>query len=1169
MGKFFKLKNIEIHMVEVDVLRGGKRHNLLQSSSRIKVMKEVEAKHFDVVIASPPCSTFSRARCTSDFGPRPLRSSRFPRGFPWLSGAARITADEANSLVDFTSGVLRAQMSQGGVGLLEHPEDLGQVRQKDGTTLCPASIWRWPQVRSLLTISQVTWGAIYQEDFGTEYKKPTRLLTNLPDTHRFMCVGEPQFSEDGFYIGPLIARAQAGVKLHGAKGTDGFNTSASAAWPTALCKRLSEMIVEHITSQDHQKWVDKVPSVGVTHLGIKGSAAAVGVILGGAHILPVSQGTTSRRKITDEELALVRSGRGQELEGVYVGRSTAPGGTPSRWANPFRIGVHGNREGVIDLFKAWIKKDMAEGEVQGLLGKTLLCHCTKDQECHADFLCVLAEEEYKRLSKSKFLKLKLVEAKDNFKGNRDNDPVMMDYIDDGLPVRCGKVSRSTLPTCRPGPHQERKSSFMGKSRTFEDGGGLCSPGRLRKQDRQCASPLSKEILAQARLLLDDSVRRRSGGKDTSLTFMMKLAAGRFEECPFDQGVLDEMVGFLQKALGLKAEDCTAALGQSFRLRMFKYLLKELGDPDWQFFDQLEEGVPVGVGVTMPRTPLVFDQKVKWALDEDSVGAQHEVENYRSLKGYEEEVKKLFQEEERLGWMKEMSDEEARKEYGENLFLAGLAVVVEKDKFRVVHDGTHGVKVNSRIRVQDQVKSPTAGEIRTLMKERYQDTGGSKQFVLVGDVSKAHRRVMVRRQDWGWQACRLQEGRIWVNCVGTYGMSSAGYWWARLSSSVLIRLFYYLLASSGLQDALLFADDILMIAGRASEIIDLGALILVWVALGVPWKWKKWRGGHQASWIGYWLCFESYQLGISEARSKWLRSWIEKTLSDGAVQMEDFRAVLGRISFTLGVLDYLKPFVSPLFAWASAIDHLGRVLLPWSVSFILSYVRSELEDGRRTTVVRPREIFLGPVFRADAKAEGQVVVLGGWECRNGCHPSSARWFSLALTRRTAPWAFSRGEPFRTIAALELFASLVSLMVFGDSMREGTNGVLHLTGLTDNSGNVSALSRLMSSKFPLIVILTELAAQMRERRLELDLEWIPRNQNEEADAITNGKTGLFDPSKKIEVEVASLKFIVLNKMVEVADHLYEQVKTRRSEKIGSGLPVVVSRGKKRPLKESDPW
>ncbi len=128
------------------------------------------------------------------------------------------------------------------------------------------------------------------------------------------------------------------------------------------------------------------------------------------------------------------------------------------------------------MFKVWIKMDMAEGEVQALRGKTLLCHCTKDQECHADMLCDLADKEDKKLLKAQFLKLKLVEAKDNFKGNRDNDPVMMDYIDDGLPVRGGKVARSTLPTCRPGPHQERKSSFMGKSRTFEDGRGCVPPG---------------------------------------------------------------------------------------------------------------------------------------------------------------------------------------------------------------------------------------------------------------------------------------------------------------------------------------------------------------------------------------------------------------------------------------------------------------------------------------------------------------------------------------------------------------------------------------------------------------------------------------------------------------------------------------------------------------------
>ena len=290
---------------------------------------------------------------------------------------------------------------------------------------------------------------------------------------------------------------------------------------------------------------------------------------------------------------------------------------------------------------------------------------------------------------------------------------------------------------------------------------------------------------------------------------------------------------------------------------------------------------------------------------------------------------------------------------------------------------------------------------------------------------------------------------------------------------------------------------------------------------------------------------------------------------GVVDMADFKAVVGRLGFALGALDYLKPFVSPLYSWAASVDHLGRVSLPWSVSFILEFVAEELEAGRRTAKVRPRTLSLGPLFRADAKAEGQEVVIGGWECRDGCPPGRARWFSLALTRRSAPWAFSRGEPFRTIAALELYASLVSIMVFVGEVEDGSKGTLHLTGQTDNSGNTSALSRMMSSKFPLVLILTELSAQMRAKNLEVDLEWVPRNQNEEADALTNGRFGTFDLARRIKVEVEDLRFLVLDRMSAVADHLYAQVKEKRAEKKEMPKEVAADRGRKRPLKERDPW
>jgi hypothetical protein len=101
---------------------------------------------------------------------------------------------------------------------------------------------------------------------------------------------------------------------------------------------------------------------------------------------------------------------------VYVGR-------PSRWGNPFRIGVpfcgptirepHSPTE-VVDAFRTWIALDtlaplfwdreliaahvqMKAGLARGdLLGRDLACWCPLDQPCHADVLLRIANEEEDR-----------------------------------------------------------------------------------------------------------------------------------------------------------------------------------------------------------------------------------------------------------------------------------------------------------------------------------------------------------------------------------------------------------------------------------------------------------------------------------------------------------------------------------------------------------------------------------------------------------------------------------------------------------------------------------------------------------------------------------------------------------------------------------------------------
>lgn len=68
---------------------------------------------------------------------------------------------------------------------------------------------------------------------------------------------------------------------------------------------------------------------------------------------------------------------------VYVGR-------PSRWGNPFVVGI--DRAATVQLFKDYpATKPALVADVQReLRGKDLACWCALDQPCHADVLLAIA-----------------------------------------------------------------------------------------------------------------------------------------------------------------------------------------------------------------------------------------------------------------------------------------------------------------------------------------------------------------------------------------------------------------------------------------------------------------------------------------------------------------------------------------------------------------------------------------------------------------------------------------------------------------------------------------------------------------------------------------------------------------------------------------------------------
>jgi hypothetical protein len=108
--------------------------------------------------------------------------------------------------------------------------------------------------------------------------------------------------------------------------------------------------------------------------------------------------------------------------------------------------------------------------------------------------------------------------------------------------------------------------------------------------------------------------------------------------------------------------------------------------------------------------------------------------------------------------------------------------------------------------------------------------------------------------------------------------------------------------------------------------------------------------------------------------------------------------------------------------------------------------------------------------------------------------------------------------------------------------------------------------MTSKFPLVIILAELAVQLREKSMALNLGWVPRDQNEEADALTNGDFASFSHGLRVGVDVGKVRWLILPRMLEVAGDIYEKV---RRSKEGSGPPKATTRPKAGSIRQRNPW
>ena len=718
-----------------------------------------------------------------------------------------------------------------------------------------------------------------------------------------------------------------------------------------------------------------------------------------------------------------------------------------------------------------------------------------------------------------------------------------------------------------------------KERDLCDGAGICSVGRWPPWRR----PTTRDgrVLA-LRSALRRAVLRTVDQADGGLTGLFgRIATGQLRVSPFSDSLRSEIADY---AVSLFSDDDEGGaapragdLDQPLRVRLIQALQRAVGDPDPQAMDHFARGIRLGVGVRMPRTPAVYARKTRWRLpeqasadcDRPTEGASVWRDNYRSAKLCAEAVAKQLDEHHQRGLSLRLEPAEARRRFPD-LRVSSLGAVAKmgeagsEPSIRLVLDGSHGVDINTSIRVRDQDRCPTAADVKRQQREQGLDRRG---LGLAVDVSEAHRLPRVHPEDWKFQGCRAWEGgAVYIYLVGVFGIASIAYWWSRLGGAVL-RILH------GLTDAdmrlwiMMMADDIKVESTSETPALTLLFVLLAIEVMGIPLTWRKVHGGESLRWIGYQVDVSGLRLGITESRASWSVAWCSRLVRDGQCRLDDFRSGIGRLGFVTGALEYERPFLAPLFAFAARHSNTSLARLPLYVVSVLRHLAGRFEHRRMYPSTVRRSKAREP-FRVDACADENGIGVGGWlPTRNEAGQLSTKdspWFAVKLDQNNAPWAYSRGEPYRSIAALEAFGVLLALLAFASEDKQNCDTTVVIGGLTDNKGNSYVLNRLMTTKFPLCAVVMELAAQMEKTNSRISLDWAPRELNKEADDLSNEIFDAFSTTNRVNLSICDYPWIVLNDLMLHGASFVKEKALRPP--LTESIP---GRAKKRPLRETDPW
>ncbi|CAE7302951.1 LRRC45 [Symbiodinium sp. CCMP2592] len=669
------------------------------------------------------------------------------------------------------------------------------------------------------------------------------------------------------------------------------------------------------------------------------------------------------------------------------------------------------------------------------------------------------------------------------------------------------------------------------SSRIEDGAGSCSTASWSK-------PSGPDTFGSLRKLW---VKRILSG-DFLAKFRARLASGS-KDAPISESELEPFLGDLRSFLGLAVTDFDTLLsvppGQPFRLFLLDALLQLSRDPDRPFVDLLLEGVPLGVDEPMPACPTLFPAS---ATKDPSMDLQHCSSSWGSALSDLSTVDSLLQTEVSEGWVREVPGgldslvaTYARTAVGK----LGLVKAPDRDPRLVVDSSVSGVTEHTTL--PNKSANPTISGLRRCFPLRL---ALEQLFALILDVSKAHRRILIRAADQGL-LCFFHRGRLFQCLTLNFGARASGFYWARLAG-ILSRLMHRLLF---IRHALLiYVDDLISLLSGPSAPVWAAVLCVFLLVLRVPMSWHKAYLGARPTWIGWSMSLETFTATLEPPKLARLRLLISSARSGDAIPLHLLRKLTGKL---LWVCSLFRPF-RHRFIGTRAYLHLFMLLWPplrgnpsgCTLVSVASRPVHTLKDvplhfaGERRLWISVRSppdsdrklsqeskavldlwhsclcqtiplfpLSLSPLLTceafADACADSKHAGLGGFVA----FPSGRTvWFRSALSpadlARLCAWYSPDTSPQKFIAAWELLGQIALLWCVALVVPAAHHPV-HFVSRCDNSPSESASWKGLSTARGMCDLLHSYLLWQRHFCISAHIDHVPGFRNKIADALSRSR------------------------------------------------------------------